>query len=316
MKDDGEIEDELPSEEGEAAEAEQELQPDLPYDPLIEPWNDPASTSITTYRLSQRREADALRPSAAPSYPARPYPRDDDLSDLRHRLREGTVVIPRRRRTWSVTVQELAETLLLAVLIFFAIGGIPGRDGGSIQNFRVEGASMLPSMDSGEYLIVNKLAYAEIDLSLFDWLPFFDSGDNPVHHLWDTPNRGDVIVVRAPTNLTRDFIKRIIGVPGDTVEIDRDTGKVKLNGEIIEESYIKGKTTCSSSCGPWVVPERAYFVMGDNRQNSSDSRQGWFVPEENIIGKALITYWRDGGPELNLAPNHKVIIPNEAAAEE
>ncbi|MEE8346941.1 MAG: signal peptidase I [Dehalococcoidia bacterium] len=316
MKDDGELEDELPSEEGEAAEAEQELQPDLPYDPLIEPWNDPASISITTYRLSQRREGEAVRPSATPSYPALPYPRDDDLSELRHRLRESTVVIPRRRRTWSVTAQELVETLLLAVLIFFAIGGIPGRDGGSIQNFRVEGASMEPSLDSGEYLIVNKLAYAEIDMSLFDWLPFYDSGDNPVHHLWDTPSRGDVIVFRAPTNLTRDFIKRIIGVPGDTVEIDRDTNTVMLNGGVIEESYIQGETTCSSSCGPWVVPERAYFVMGDNRQNSSDSRQGWFVPEENIIGKALITYWRDGGPELNLAPNHKVSITSEAAAEE
>ena len=316
MKDDGEKEDELPSEEGEAAEAEQEPQLDLPYDPLIEPWNDPASTSIATYRLSQRREGEALRPSAAPSYPALPYPRDDELSELRHRLREGTVVVPRRRRTWSVTAQELAETLLLAVLIFFAIGGIPGRGGGTIQNFRVEGASMEPSLDSGEYLIVNKLAYAEIDLGLFDWLPFYDSGDNPVHHLWDTPNRGDVIVFRAPTNLSRDFIKRIIGVPGDTVEIDRDAGKVKLNGEFIEESYIQGKTTCSSSCGPWVVPERAYFVMGDNRQNSSDSRQGWFVPEGNIIGKALITYWRDGGPKLDLAPNHKVSITSEAAAEE
>jgi len=316
MKDDGEIEDELPSEEEEAAEAEQELQPDLPYDPLVEPWNDAASASIAAYRLSQRQEGEALRPSAAPPYTAQPYPRDDELSELRHRLREGTVVVPRRRRTWSVTVQELLETLLLAVLIFFAIGGIPFRGGGSIQNFKVEGASMEPSLDSGEYLIVNKLTYAEIDLSIFDWLPFFDSGDNPVHHLWDTPSRGDVIVFRAPTNLSRDFIKRIIGVPGDTVEIDRDAGTVRLNGEVIEESYIQGKTTCSSSCGPWVVPERAYFVMGDNRQNSSDSRQGWFVPEENIVGKALITYWRDGGPKLDLAPNHKVSITSEAAAEE
>ncbi|MCH7998831.1 MAG: signal peptidase I [Chloroflexi bacterium] len=316
MKDDGEIEDELPSEDEEAAEAEQELQPDLPYDPLIEPWNDPTSTSITTYRLGQRRVADAVRPSATPSYPALPYPRDDDLSELRHRLRQGTVVVPRRRRAWSVTVQELVETLLLAMLIFFAIGGIPGRGGGSIQNFRVEGASMEPSLDSGEYLIVNKLAYAEIDLSLFDWLPFYESGDNPVHHLWDTPGRGDVIVFRAPTNLSRDFIKRIIGVPGDTVEIDRGTNTVRLNGEIIAESYIQGETTCSNICGPWIVPEGAYFVMGDNRQNSSDSRQGWFVPEENIVGKALITYWRDGGPEFDLAPNHKVLITSEAAAEE
>ncbi len=310
MKDDGEIDDELPSEEGEAAEAEQEPQPDLPYDPLTEPWNDPASTSVVEYRLTRWQEVEALRPSAPP------YPRDDELSALRHRLREGTVVVPRRRRTWSVTAQELVETLLLAVLIFFAIGGIPGRGGGTIQNFRVEGASMEPSLDSGEYLIVNKLAYAEIDLSLFDWLPFFDSGDNPVHHLWDTPSRGDVIVFHAPTNVNRDFIKRIIGVPGDAVEIDRDTGTVRLNGEVIEESYIQGETTCSSTCGPWIVPEGAYFVMGDNRQNSSDSRQGWFVPEGNIIGKALITYWRDGSPALDLAPNHKVSITSEAAAEE
>jgi signal peptidase I len=64
------------------------------------------------------------------------------------------------------------------------------------------------------------------------------------------------------------------------------------------------------------VPERSYFVMGDNRNNSSDSRQGWFAPEENIIGKALITYWYDGRPELDLAPNHEVSFINEAAAEE
>jgi len=64
------------------------------------------------------------------------------------------------------------------------------------------------------------------------------------------------------------------------------------------------------------VPERSYFVMGDNRSNSSDSRQGWFVPEENIIGKALITYWYDGSPELDLAPNHEVSFISEAAAEE
>ena len=309
MKDDGEIEDEQPSDEGEAAEAEQVPQPDLPYDPLIEPWSNPASTPYVGYRLTQRQEGEALRPSAPPSYPDRPYLRDDELSALRHRLREETVVVPRRRSIWSVTARELVETLLLAVLIFLAVRA-------SMQNFRVEGASMEPSLDNGEYLIVNKLTYAEIDLSFFDWLPFFDSGDNPVHHLWDSPSRGDVIVFRAPTNLTRDFIKRIIGVPGDTVEINRETGSVMVNGESLIEPYITGDTTCGGSCGPWVVPEGAYFVMGDNRQNSSDSRQGWFVPEENIIGKALITYWRDGGPELDLAPNHKVSITSEAAAEE
>ncbi len=324
MKDDGEIEDERPSEEGEAAEAEQEPQPDLPYDPLTEPWNDPASTSVVEYRLTRWQEGEALRPSAPL------YPRDDELSALRHRLREGTVVVPRRRSIWSVSARELVETLLLAVLIFMAIAGIPdwvpgAGGGGALQNFRVEGKSMEPSLDNGEYLIVNKLTYAEIDLSLFDWLPFFDSGDNPVHHLWDSPSRGDVIVFRAPINLSRDFIKRIIGVPGDTVVIDRESGAVMVNGELIDEPYIGGETTCGGSCGPWVVPEGAYFVMGDNRQNSTDSRQGWFVPEENIIGKALITYCSPytpapcpdgGGPDLGLAPNHKVSFSSEAAAAE
>jgi signal peptidase I len=201
------------------------------------------------------------------------------------------------------------ETLALAVLIFLAVHV-------SMQNFKVEGASMEPSLDNGEYLIVNRLAYAEIDLSMFDWVPFFDAGDDPVHHLWASPARGDVIVFRSPTNVSRDFIKRIIGVPGDVVEIDEQTKTVRVNGQVIEETYIRGETICRSTCGPWVVPERSYFVMGDNRNNSSDSRQGWFVPEENIIGKALITYWRDGGPDLDLAPNHEVSIISEAAAEE
>ena len=314
MRDDGEIEDdEQPSGE---AEGEQEPLPDRPYDPLTDPWNDPASASIAEYRLSQRQEESALHPSGVPPFPARPYSRADQLTELRDRLRQGTVVVPKRQRVWSVTMREVAETLLLAALIFLAIRGIPGGSGGALANFRVEGASMEPSLDNGEYLIVNKLTYAEIDLTIFDWLPFFDSGDNPVHHLWDSPDRGDVIVFRSPRNVDRDFIKRIIGVPGDTVTIDRDTGAVMVNGEILDEPYIRGKTTCLGSCGPWVVPERAYFVMGDNRQNSSDSRQGWFAPEENIIGKALLTYWHDGSPELDLAPNHKVSFTNEAAAEE
>ncbi len=307
MKEDGELEDEQPSGE---EEAEQEPRPDLPYDPLTEPWNDPASASIVEYRLSQWKEGAPLHPGAAPPYAGRPYPDVSDLTDLRRRLREETVVVPKRReRVWSVTFREVAETLLLAVLIFLAVRA-------SMQNFRVEGASMEPSLDSGEFLIVNKLAYAEIDLDIFDWLPFFDAGDNPVHHLWDSPDRGDVVVFRSPTNVNRDFIKRIIGIPGDVVEIDREAQTVRLNGEIIDEPYIAGITTCTSTCGPWVVPERDYFVMGDNRQNSSDSRQGWFVPEENIIGKALITYWEDGSPKLDLAPNHDVSFISEAAAEE
>lgn len=303
MKEDGETEEGLSS--GEEA---QESQPESVYDPLIEPWNDPASASVVEYRLSEERQEFAPRPGPALRPWERPYPHPEELSELRRRLREETVVVPKRRRIWMVSARELAETLLLAVLIFLAVHV-------SMQNFKVEGASMEPSLDNGEYLIVSRLAYAEIDLSIFNWLPFFDAGDNPVHHLWGSPGRGDVIVFRAPTNVNRDFIKRIIGVPGDVIEIDQEAAVVMVNGQAIDETYIRGETTCRSSCGPWIVPEGAYFVMGDNRANSTDSRQGWFVPEGNIIGKALITYWHDGGPELDLAPNHEVSFIGEAAAE-
>ena len=306
MNEDGRLEDEEPS--WEEAEAEQQSSPETLYDPLIDPWNDAASASVIEYRLSQPGGV-PLRSAPAPAYAPQPYAPADEFTELRRRLRQETVVVPRRARIWSVTVRELAETLLLAVLIFLAVRA-------SMQNFRVEGQSMQPSLDDGEYLIVNKLTYSQIDLGIFDWVPFFDSGANPVHHLWATPERGDIIVFRAPTNPDRDFIKRIIGIPGDVVQIEGTTGKVTVNGDPLSETYIQGKTTCQSVCGPWEVPERSYFVMGDNRQNSSDSRQGWYVPEENIIGKALITYWHDGSPELDLAPNHKVSLTGEASAQE
>ena len=218
-----------------------------------------------------------------------------------------------------VTVRELAETLLLAALIFLAVRG-------SFQNFRVEGASMNPSLENGEYLIVNKLSYAELDLSMFNWLPFFDAGANPVHHLLGGPSRGDVIVFAAPTSPNRDFIKRIIGLPGDTVDIDQQTGAVTVNGKKLEEPYIQGTTNCNSSCEYNIPPagsaaahaecgsDDCYFVMGDNRQNSSDSRQGWLVPKENIVGKTFVTYWEAGSPNIGLAPNHSVSFAEGDAA--
>jgi len=261
-------------------------------------------------RASQESSGGYASGAGSPWYPA---PRAEpayqpQLTDVQRALREGVVTVPRRERRWVVTVRELAETLLLALLIFLSVRA-------SFQNFRVEGASMNPSLEDGEYLIVNKLSYARIDLGMFDFLPFVSSGE---HHLWGSPGRGDVIVFQAPTNPTKDFIKRIIGTPGDTVEI-KQSGEVLVNGNKLQEPYITGTTNCNSNQCIWEIPEQGsadarakcdadtcYFVMGDNRQNSSDSRQGWLVPEGNIIGKALITYWHAGGPELDLAPNHSV----------
>jgi signal peptidase I len=252
-------------------------------------------------------------------YPDRYVPTvHERLTELQRQLREGVVVVPRHERRLGVTIRELAETLLLAALIFLAVRA-------SFQNFRVQGGSMQPSLEDGEYLIVNKLSYAELDTGFLDWLPFVDGDDDPLH-LWDEPSLGDVVVFAAPTSPDRDFIKRVIGTPGDTVQIDAQTHQVIVNGEVLDEPYIQGQTTCGESCTYEVPPagspeshdvcgsDECYFVMGDNRQNSSDSRQGWMVPRENIIGKAMITYWHEGGPNIGLAPNHDVDHDGQAEA--
>ena len=287
-----------------------EAAPKRPAEPTDEPWSVPPGSPYS--------------PEHTPGlgYPDRFHPLyEQRMTELQRRLRDETITIPRPSRRWVVTIRELAETLLLALLIFMAVRA-------SFQNFRVEGASMQPSLENGEYLIVNKLSYTQLDFSFLNWLPFFDAGDDPMRHLWGSPARGDVIVFRAPTSINRDFIKRIIGVPGDTVVIDDGTGAVTVNGQTLTEAYIQGTTHCGTpnQCTIEVPPAdtaeaRArcganvcYFVMGDNRQNSSDSRQGWLVPEENIIGKALITYWHQGGPELDLAPNHSIGVPAAASS--
>lgn len=302
-----------------------------PFDPLFDSWADEEPSegtpelyddlfSVAPAPPDDTEEYDWYKPytPSADDYPHRSHPvYEERLTELQRRLRAETMVIPTPQRRWSVTVRELAETLLLAVLIFLAVRA-------SFQNFRVEGASMQPSLENGEYLIVNKLSYAELNVGFLDFLPFISSSDGS-DYLWGKPERGDVIVFVSPTSPDRDFIKRIIGLPGDTVTINENEGEVKVNGVVLEEPYIQGTTRCNNSVCEHHIPaagsaeayercgsSECYFVMGDNRLNSTDSRFGWLVPKENIIGKALITYWHQGGPELDLAPNHSVGSAEEA----
>jgi signal peptidase I len=150
----------------------------------------------------------------------------------------------------------IAPVLLgLAVFALFHI---------TLGSFKVYGSSMLPTIEEGEYIMVSKAAY------------FFNQ-----------PQRGDIIVFDSPQDLRSDLIKRIIAVPGDTVEIRDD--KVIVNGTPLQESY-------TLEPPHYMMPEQEipadhYFVLGDNRNNSSDSHRGWTVPRPNIIGKAWITYW-------------------------
>ncbi len=178
-------------------------------------------------------------------------------------------------------LRETLETVAIALVIFFALQL-------SFQNYKVEGASMEPSFKEGEYLMVNKVVYVSFDpSSLRSVLPFLPGKSGDGFRLFHPPNRGEVIIFHFPKDPSRDFIKRVIGLPGDRIEIRR--GDVFVNGEKIDELYIERKGTFSMS--ELTVPQDTYFVLGDNRVVSNDSREWGGVPKENIIGKAWFAYW-------------------------
>ena len=166
-------------------------------------------------------------------------------------------------------IREIIETVLLALVVYLALQV-------SVQPYRVEGSSMIPTLTEGEYLLVNKMVYWQV--------PLLGGDDGYLVH---PPQEGEVVIFRFPVEPTRNFVKRVIGVPGDTVEINE--GTVYLNGQAVDEPYIalSGRGTMD----PFKVPPDSYFVLGDNRGASDDSRSWGVVPAENIIGRAWLTYW-------------------------
>jgi signal peptidase I len=181
----------------------------------------------------------------------------------------------------SRVVREFLEAILLALLVFLVIQT-------SIQNFRVEGSSMHPTLEGGQYLLVNKLVYFRIDQErLSRIIPFWKVAESTENFAVHPPQRGEVIVFAFPRDPTRDFVKRVIGVPGDRVEIRE--GTVFVNGEALDEPYITDHD--SSDMREMTLQDKQYFVLGDNRRGSNDSRNWGPVPEENILGKVWIIYW-------------------------
>lgn len=162
----------------------------------------------------------------------------------------------REESEWKRFLLDLVETVGLALILFVIINAISAR-------VRVDGSSMLPTLHDGEFVLVNKLAYR-----------------------LGTPTRGDIIVFRSTTEANLDLIKRIVGLPGDQVRIGG--GRVSVNGQALEEPYINAAPNYS---GEWRVPEGYLFVLGDNRNDSSDSHMWGYLPEANVIGKALLIYW-------------------------
>ena len=177
-------------------------------------------------------------------------------------------------------VRETLETVGLAVFLFLLLRV-------SIQNFRVEGTSMEPSVHASEYVFVNRLAYLAMPWGrIASVLPFVHAPSNAVAYPLGFPKRGDVVIFHAPGGPARDFIKRVIGLPGDTVEVRQ--GAVYVNGKPLDEPY---KNRDSRTVAPIVVPAGNIFVMGDNRPFSNDSRAWGPVPISSMIGRVWVRYW-------------------------
>ncbi|HHI03164.1 MAG: signal peptidase I [Candidatus Zixiibacteriota bacterium] len=166
---------------------------------------------------------------------------------------------------WREYVEVILIALAAAVLLRLFV----------VSAYRVDSASMEDALFEGDYIFVNKLAYS-----------------------YGEPAVGDIIVFKFPLNPTRDYIKRIIALPGQTVEVidkiiyvDNQLAEIFPNVTYNDPKIMAAQLSVRDNFGPVQVPENQYFVMGDNRDDSQDSRFWGFLPRENIKGKALFVYW-------------------------
>ncbi|MCS7201256.1 MAG: signal peptidase I [Dictyoglomus sp.] len=153
---------------------------------------------------------------------------------------------------------DFVETILFAFVLAFLIKSF------ILQISYIPTGSMIPTLNDGEAVLVVRIPY-----------------------YFREPVRGEVIVFKYPLDPSKEYVKRLIGLPGDTVEIKK--GNVYINGKLLEENYVKRKS--DDNYGPIKVPKDSYFVLGDNRPVSVDSRYWGFVPKKNLVGKAILLLW-------------------------
>ena len=185
---------------------------------------------------------------------------------------EAEVPAPSEEKmNWGRFIFDVVETLALAGILFLGINAVSAR-------VRVDGFSMIPTLEDGEFVLVSKLNYRFGDVE-----------------------RGDIIVFHYPMDPEQELIKRVIGLPGDTINVQN--GIVSVNGQSLEEPYIAAAPAYS---GEWMVPDGHLFVLGDNRNDSSDSHSWGYLPFDKVVGKAVVIYWPP--------PFWKVIVHTEIPA--
>jgi len=195
------------------------------------------------------------------------------------------------------TLREYLEAIVIAVLLALFIRAFV------VQAFKIPSGSMKNTLLIGDHILVNKFLYG-INIPIWD---------KQIVHFGE-PKRGDIIVFRYPQDPSKDFIKRVVGIPGDRVRIEKK--KVYVNGKQIDEPYVQhvhpeifaGTVSPRDNMGEVHVPPHSYFVMGDNRDESHDSRFWGFVDFAAIKGKAFVIYWSwNSSGHLSLDPQESFI---------
>ena len=177
-------------------------------------------------------------------------------------------------------VREYVEAIVVAVILALFIRTFV------VQAFKIPSGSMLPTLQIGDHLLVNKFIYGIK-------IPFSGKTLIPISH----PDRGDVVVFRFPKDPSVDYIKRVVGIAGDTVEVKdkvvyvNGVPAIEPHAHTTDPTILPGHQSPRDNVGPLIVPEDSIFVMGDNRDNSYDSRFWGFVNDKAILGKAFILYW-------------------------
>ena len=188
--------------------------------------------------------------------------------------------------------REIIEAVVLATVVFMLLQV-------TVRNFKVDGSSMDPTLEDGQYLLVNRLVYLRVELDrLAKIVPFWKAGEGSSRHAIHAPKRGEVIVFEFPdsnpNNPRKDFVKRVVGLPGETMRMF--DGKVFVNEEVLDEPYLSQKD--HSNASEITLGEGEYYVLGDNRAHSNDSRSWGAVPEANIRGKVWMVYWPAPGIQI------------------
>ena len=181
--------------------------------------------------------------------------------------------------------REIAEAVTLAAIVFLLLQT-------TVRNFKVDGSSMDPTLVHGQYLLVNRLVYLNVEMGrLSTIIPFWNVEVESYRHAIHPPRRGEIIVFefpdKNPNNPRKDFVKRVVGLPGETIRIHH--GEVLVDEQLLDEPYLAENGRSNSH--EITLGEGEYYVLGDNRNHSSDSRAWGVVPKENVKGKVWMVYW-------------------------